>query len=493
VSVIWAIAAIAVQWLLGDALLRLCGSSTGQMGRGARLGLAFGAGMVGVAVVSLQASLVGLHVDLLPMAGLAVSLRLLARGLHRDGVHPAEPGVVARPAARWVDYSLLAYLTVWMLLLSITCLLEPVVEWDVIAIWAFKAKILVSETIASTQYLSDPTRAYSHLDYPLLWPLNLAWVWRATGGTDLAVIKLLGVALLTCFVLSFHGLLARRGDTTAALAVSALLFSIPIFQAQLIRLVADGPLIYFTFAMVTLSFCWLETSEKVALRMAAIFCVGCLLTKNEGIMLWGLWTVCVLVRCVLARGAASLRAAAIWLVAVPALLTAPWFLLRTGIPKLHEDYGSRLSPLWAMEHLDRLPDVISRAWMYLGAFDDWLLFWPALLLVLVLTARHWISTGALVLFAFAQMSLAAYAYMYVVTPWSLPVLMEASASRLILHVVPVECLLLAEAARSAGLWPWPARISHQVPLGAAATGHSKSSGASGRARKRDWRRDRGGR
>src|SRR5262249_37475285 len=67
------------------------------------------------------------------------------------------------------------------------------------AIWALKAKILLHEPASSSSYFSDLSRAYSHLDYPLLWPLAIAWAWTAVGEADLTAVKVLAPALLLAF------------------------------------------------------------------------------------------------------------------------------------------------------------------------------------------------------------------------------------------------------------------------------------------------------
>jgi hypothetical protein len=63
-------------------------------------------------------------------------------------------------------------------------------------------------------------------------------------------------------------------------------------------------------------------------------------------------------------------------------------------------------------------------------------------------------TPLLFLFALAQIPLLVYGFVFVVSPWPPPQLLEASASRLLLHVVPLQILLLAEAVRRAALLPW---------------------------------------
>jgi hypothetical protein len=335
-----------------------------------------------------------------------------------------------------------------------TTLLEPLVDWDVLAIWAYKATILVHEPVVSSAYFSDVSKAYSHLDYPLLWPLNMSWVWSFTGSEDLSAVKLLGVALLVSFLASCFGLLRMRLDRSTSLLFTVLLVSVPMLQNASIRMAADVPLSFFFFASAVTLSAWLESGDGDMLKLAAICATGLLMTKNEGMALFGILVVTAGGVLVLERNFAQLPRAGGWLVALPLGLSSPWLLFRTTIPKVHENMGALMSPSIALDNIDRLPTIAAALPRYLGSTDDWRFLWPLVLVIVILGWRACRRASILFLLVAAQLALLLYVYVYLVTPWDPAALIEISFSRLALHVAPVEVVLIALIADASGWLPW---------------------------------------
>jgi hypothetical protein len=438
---------------VGDALLRLLCRDASAFGVAGRAGLGFGLGAIGTSTFSLLASLLGAQAPAWPMLAGAAVLWLAARRLRPA---PGAGAAAPRAGGRWraLRAALLGYLGLWLGLLAALCALEPLVEWDVIAIWGYKAKLLLRETIAETSYFGDATRAYSHLDYPLLWPLVLRGTWSFVGHADVAAIKLVGVALMLAFAGAFHGLLSLGRDPLAALLATALLVSVPIWQAQVVRLGADAPLAYFWLLCAGCSYAWLDGGGAGLLRLAGVFAVGVLLTKNEGIALFGVLAASGIATLLAGGGRARLPRFLAWQVALPLLVTAPWFVWRARVPQLAEDYAARIGPGNALAHAERLPEILTRTGSYMLVPEDWLLVWPLVALACAIGIGRLAGRPLVFLFLCAQLPLAVYAYVYAVTPWELADLMEVSASRLLLHVLPLELWLVCELARRGCAWPW---------------------------------------
>jgi hypothetical protein len=218
---------------------------------------------------------------------------------------------------------------------------------------------------------------------------------------------------------------------------------------------ADVPLAWFASASGGCLFLWLRGRCDDGVRLAGLFACGMLLTKNEGIALYAVWLLATAVACTALCDARGRRAAALWLALVPAVVTAPWFAVRAGIPQLHEDYVSRLAPAVWWENVERIPTLAAGAWSYMREPADWLLLWPALALLLAGSVRVWRRRPELlVLLALAELPLLLYAGVFVITPWEPRVLLEAAAGRLLLHTFPLQLLLAAEITRSAGWLPW---------------------------------------
>lgn len=327
-------------------------------------------------------------------------------------------------------------------------------EWDVIAIWGYKARILLHEPVAVTSYFGDVTRTYSHPDYPLLWPLALRTLWSSAGQVDLSSVKLLGVMLFAALLALFHGQLARAGNRTGALLFTLVLSGLPMLQAQSVRMMADVPLGFLLFGVVSGVGAYLREGHREDLRAAGVLAAGVLFTKSEGMPLLGIVVLSSVVTLLVSGRRRDVPAAFLFVGILPLALTAPWFLFRHGIPKLHEDYAVRIQDLPANLHL--VPDILGRYLVYLGAPADWLGFWPLASLAILLGVRHWRRSPALLPALVLAQAAVLYVVVFAVNPWPPAELMEIAAARLALQVAPIAAWLAFSVFQSARLWPWSA-------------------------------------
>ncbi len=458
-----ALLAMLALWTCGAAVFILVAPEPDRFPRSARAGLAFGLGLLVVSQSLFAASWLGATptwwvgaLDLAVLGGLALALR---RDRIADWLRPARAPATPGPDwLRWLDRGLLAELVLVTAVVSLYALSEPLVEWDVLAIWATKAKLLLFEPIATTGYFQDASKGYSHLDYPLLWPLSLSWIWVGAGSPDLWAVKILVPAMLAAFAASFYGLLSQRADRSTSLLFTALLLGLPMLLSQIARMQADPVLGYFVMGAGAATWLWLVDDRRDCLRLAGLFVTGALLTKNEGLAFYAVLLVATAAVLLQGRSRQRWLAGALWLGALPATVSSLWFVLRAGIPRVSENYADRLDPRIFLENLHRIPEILGGAGAYLLDGRDWLLFWPALAVLLVLAVRHWIRGPILFLFVLAEAPLLIYVAIFVVTPWRPADLLEFSASRLLLHTLPLQVFLAAEVVRSARLLPWLDRV-----------------------------------
>ena len=352
------------------------------------------------------------------------------------------------------ERALILFIVALVLVVSAVALLEPLVEWDTMAIWGLKAKVLLHEPIIISPYFSDVTKAYSHLDYPLLWPFAMTWVWSWIGNADLVKVKVLAPALLTSLLLLFFGLLRRKHSRLRTIFFTAALAGVPMLLTQTARLMCDVPLAFFALGAFVCCYLWLESKQPDDLRIAATFTVGMLFTKNEGIGLWLILGVMLIITLLTERRIKLLRPAAIWLGVIPALVTLPWFIFRLGIPKVHEDYGDKINPIYFLNNISRAGEVLANSVRFFFNWDDWLIFWPLALLLLILTPTQSLRFPLRFLLLAAVLPLLMFGYIYVIAPWDLKELMEVTANRLLLQIAPLWVFLLAEQVRAGKLLPF---------------------------------------
>ncbi len=455
--------ALAIIELVGAGTLTLLCSNLRRWGLPARLGLSFGLGQVALTLWLFVASLLGfkpvwwLGVGECAVLWIAVGTfrRRAASGWLEHSQTTSSPDAPAW--LRWFECAAAVLLASTLLIVTATSVVEPLAEWDVVSFWALKAKVLLHEPLSSASYFVDPSKAYSQLDYPLLWPLTMAWIWAVVGKADLQAIKWLTPAMLCAVAGAFYGLVRTGADRARALLFTAVLFALPMQLSQTSRLSADVPFGFFVMASFACTYLWLRSGDEQNLKIAAPFACGMLLTKNEGIGLFVVLVIAATVTMATTPLRSRWRSASAWLVAVPLGLAAPWLSFRLTIPKLNIDYASRIDFRILAQDGSRVWEVPLRSFTYFGDFADWLVFWPLLALVLLITMTRSPRFDCMFLLTGLVLALGAYGFAYVITPWELGEIMDSTANRLLLHLAPLSVFLMAELAGTERLLPWPMR------------------------------------
>jgi|GEM_PF-5037410 len=218
-----------------------------------------------------------------------------------------------------------------------------------------------------------------------------------------------------------------------------------------------------------------ERADRADALCAGVILGGAMLVKNEGLALvavagatLGLFWILGAVRA--NALAAQDRTNARGLVdgalvfGIAALMAAPWLAIRGDIPSIDEDYPRAVKVMLGMEEApDDAPvgqprtigQAFERAPVVAGGFFTsfahvlrwnlvWILFIATVVTWLVVRGRRLLAHPALPLLVATLGTLAAYAFILVVTPWDLPLLFStAIPGRIILHVVPLVIFVTA--------------------------------------------------
>jgi hypothetical protein len=188
-------------------------------------------------------------------------------------------------------------------------------HWDFRAIWGLKARMFFEARGIDWHFLGSRWNAFAHPDYPLLLPLNDAYVALAAGEWSDRWIGIHAAAFALALLLIVREEAAR--ETTPHKAAAITLATTAFALSPQIGL-ADGPLIAFGGAALLL----IRRSGDTAFRHAAILLGLAAATKNEGMTL----CVAVVIALIVARTPWR-KIARLW----PALiLAAPWLILRAA-------------------------------------------------------------------------------------------------------------------------------------------------------------------
>jgi len=226
--------------------------------------------------------------DLAFLGSLALVARYRRRSARTAQEERPEPPAPTRTVAfdRVATLALVAALAVHARVWILKYQDEPMGFWDSFAIWNLKARFFFLESGEHWRRAFVETIAWSHTDYPLLLPLNVARLWTYAADSNPIYPAILSVlfALLAASVL-FGAIRSVRGGPMAFLAVLAL-FATPQFTKQVTWQLADIPTAFFLAASLAFVLVALRSDELNAsgLVIAGLLAGAAAWTKNEGLL-----------------------------------------------------------------------------------------------------------------------------------------------------------------------------------------------------------------
>jgi hypothetical protein len=347
-----------------------------------------------------------------------------------------------------------------LVMIMVVALSSPLSEWDAFAIWGFKAKVLTHEALRPTPaYFHDLTLSYSHLDYPLMVPFLTAGAYAAMGTMDDQTGKLVSVFLDVLLVPMVYLGLRWKLRRLPAACLSAILAMLPVMFRYAGVGCADLPLTMFYAGSIFYVARWIDRQQGQDLTLAILFSAFAAFTKNEGAVL-ALMNGAVLLGYGLWNGRRRAWVGAAVFFAGLLAVDAAWLIWSRGLPRTHEDYGSKLLSPLVVTHLPRLKEIIPAMLVQTAELQVWGLLWIMVVMLALLGWRALARPYVLALWILLVMHLMVYALAYSVTPWDLAVLMPMTMDRLLLHAVPAVIFLAG--------WHWAEvgtgqRIAEKLP------------------------------
>jgi dolichyl-phosphate-mannose-protein mannosyltransferase len=361
-----------------------------------------------------------------------------------------------------------------LVLLDAALLLQSVlrsqVGWDGLFVWGIKARYFFSSGGVPEAFFADPSREWSHIDYPFLLPLSEALLYRAAGSADERLAMLLAAAFVLCLLLLVYGLARAWRGPELALVACLVLLTVPATWVMAGQGLADLPLAVFLLAGGGLAARWFEDRSRIRdLLLAGLLLTLAVWVKREGLLAWAAAAAAV---ALWSLGASLRRRRLVWAPTLaylaPALVLVPW-LVEVSRHHLVDRSYARFGFAWLAQHADRLPAVVQTLGAELATFASWGVLWLLVAAAAVLKPPLRSPSRALLLWLMAA-QLLSLPLIYTFSTW-VPYTdhVMASIPRLVFQVMPLAVLFgvlslpalrtpagpAASAAHSAGVSPQP--------------------------------------
>ncbi len=304
-----------------------------------QLACALGLGMMAVAALALGVKLCGFSGQRLILAVTALGGIVEAwhnRKPYLTGISGGCQKLIRSPVALAI---LAVGLFVFLILFRLAGL-QGLVEFDAIAAWSLKAKIMhLYNGTELVQWFSNPRLAHAHLDYPTLVPSLHSATYDSIGHVDEFVTKFWPAWMLLFLLLALASL--SRGGKSRFHAPHFALLGLLLLPVTQIHVQWEGgtlPMVFFTVMGFAQCALWLVGKDRARLGLGLTLLFGAAMAKFEGFIflaLVGSWML------LLPSARPSLKPPPrLWPVLAFWFLAAlPFVCLRIQIPSLQFESG----------------------------------------------------------------------------------------------------------------------------------------------------------
>ena len=444
---------ILLSYLVGRLIATLLGFHVDALVRA-------GCPLIGAAAMGIELWIFGVvHVPwfvlwlVLPWLVAAVVTRRRTIAAVRDEVASIRPLLSGLGDLDPLTAGLVAFTVATLGFYLLNLLAQPLVGWDAIAMWLFKAKVFFdSGSVDLANLPPRPISATRHLDYPPLFSLMVATAWVLLSHVDDMVGKSIGFMFLISGVAAVSAsLLPVLGKRLTAM-FALLMVALPALQTSFVLPYYMGYADYAIAVFMLLSLAHLYRSVRlgrdVDSGLAFLFAALAALTKNEGL------PFLLVIAVVFVFGAAWGRVKeretpSLLLVSVAAagLLPVVAWQVYTRVHGFNSDVLSLPHPAWTIGLLTSRARTIASFFFHLMNRNDdypWLAAGWIVATVLTVISRYRRLT--LVWAALTAQGLT-YGIALLTTPNEVTFELNTAADRLVLQLVPSLLLLLGLALR----------------------------------------------
>lgn len=326
-------------------------------------------------------------------------------------------------------------------------IIRPYGMGDAIAIWNLRARYLYYAGL-DWDIAFSPILEFSHLDYPLLIPLNIMRTWELLGQYHPIVPAFFGVFYTLGTVSLLFYIVQKISSKELAILSSISLLVMPNYIGWGAGQIADIPLAFYILLSASLMVIWRDSKENSRILYLVGLALGCASwVKNEGLLV--ILAFCVVSLFFLKPRLTIRQALQIASTVVP-------FLIINILFKSSIDVSNDLISGQGSDTLSRIVDL-SRYFTIMNAYMTKGLPYIALLVIILIYATRVLR------FKFTQpdtfismliiLILLGYFVIFLTTPNPLDWHLETALDRLLMHTYPLAILMIASMFPSSIIEP----------------------------------------
>jgi hypothetical protein len=334
------------------------------------------------------------------------------------------------PAETWVVIAFVVVFGAYWIVGLLSAFQMPLFAWDSWTIWARKAEVLTAHNSLVSDFFTNQSYSFSHLEYPLQLPIWEAIHFRAAATFDMQAVLRHVWLLMAGFVWAIAYVLREQVRPVVWAPLLLLAAGAPGVGEQLLSGYADVPMAIFACLAVAALGLWLQKQETRHLALAAIFLAATANTKNEGLAA----AVVILAVTGLFVLLARLRLKPYVIAAGAVILSIlPWriWLAAHGIEG-SMPIAKGLQPGYLLSRIDRVGPAISAINNQLAEQGKWLYLVPLAAVVVLASLVSGVGRriAAFYLASFALVWMA-FVWSYWISPFDLSWHLAGSVTRVV--------------------------------------------------------------
>jgi hypothetical protein len=331
-----------------------------------------------------------------------------------------------------------------------TALMRPVESYDSVAIWSLKAKVIyLAQTLPPDFFKMIGEKFHgAHPDYPLLLPLSEVWFYTFVNSFNDYLVKVLFPLNFLAFLLVFYSFLKRAvSNRLFALIFTFLLASVRQFTNSATDGYADMQMaIYCSLTFLSI-YLWTRDKKDAYFWTAVFSCAISIWTKNEGAVIF-LGFITILLIHIAADRQAVRRAASYKMALVPVIvmgiLFAAWLLFKNSMNIRNDVINMQTFATYnPLSIFKRLAAIIYEYQRQAFGVKYWNLSWIAFIILAILGRKRLFSEEYRYITVPIFLILASYTVVYFITPQDIDWHLRTTASRLMMHVLPLMVFYIA--------------------------------------------------